>query len=113
MVRREREAVSTIDPADIRRLPDRSGSAARIGFVGSWLSLGTGILIQEFDTGRITPSRMLTHRASTPRAGPQSSLMLLAAHSVRRPALLPTENQRAREQLRLPQSVVAFDTTND
>jgi len=46
MVRREPEAASTVDPADIRRLPNRFGSAARIGFVGSWLSLGTGILHQ-------------------------------------------------------------------
>ncbi len=30
------EAASTVNPADIRRLPNRFGSAARIGFVGSW-----------------------------------------------------------------------------
>jgi hypothetical protein len=35
MGRRGREAASTVNPADIRRLPTRVGSAARIGFVGS------------------------------------------------------------------------------
>jgi hypothetical protein len=44
MVRRGPEAASTVNPADIRRLPNRSGSAARIGFVVSWLILGSGIL---------------------------------------------------------------------
>ncbi len=43
MVRRGREAASTVNPADIRRLPRWLGSAARIGFVGSWLILGSGI----------------------------------------------------------------------
>ena len=41
--RRGCEAASTVNPADIRRLPTRIGSAARIGFVGSWLILGSGI----------------------------------------------------------------------
>jgi hypothetical protein len=43
MGRRGREAASTVNPADIRRLPSGLGSAARIGFVGSWLILGSGI----------------------------------------------------------------------
>jgi hypothetical protein len=51
MGRRGREAASTVNPADMRRLPSRLGSAARIGFVGSWLILGSGI------------SRMLTRAA--------------------------------------------------
>ena len=39
------EAASTVDPADIRRLPVRTGSAARSGFVGSWLILDSGIQV--------------------------------------------------------------------
>ncbi len=46
MVRRGREAASTVDPADLRRLPTRVGSAARSGFVGSWLILGSGFLLE-------------------------------------------------------------------
>jgi hypothetical protein len=38
------EAASTVDPADMRRLPIRIGSAARSGFVGSWLILSTSPL---------------------------------------------------------------------
>jgi len=41
--RRGPEAASTVDPADIRRLPVRTGSAARSGCVGSWLILDSGI----------------------------------------------------------------------
>jgi hypothetical protein len=44
MGRRGCEAASTVDPADMRRLPTEIGSAARSGFVGSWLILGSGIL---------------------------------------------------------------------
>jgi hypothetical protein len=43
MGRRGREAASTVNPADIRRLQSDLCSAARIGFVGSWLILGSGI----------------------------------------------------------------------
>jgi hypothetical protein len=34
-----------MNPADMRRLPTEIGSAARIGFVGSWLILDSGILV--------------------------------------------------------------------
>lgn len=50
MERRGREAASTVDPADIRRLLTRIGSAARSGFVGA---------------------RVLALRASTSHAGPR------------------------------------------
>jgi hypothetical protein len=43
VVRRGREAASTVNPADIRRLPSDLCSAARIGFVRSWLILDSGI----------------------------------------------------------------------
>src|SRR5688500_19292466 len=74
MGRRVAEAASTMNPADMRRLQSCLCSAARIGFVGSWLILGSGIPLPLVTaTGRITPSRVLAHRASTPHAGPRPS----------------------------------------
>ncbi len=43
VIRRARGEVSTVDPADIRRLPTCIGSSTRSEFVGSWLILGSGI----------------------------------------------------------------------
>ena len=72
VVRHGPEAASTVDPADLRRLPPCSGNAAKSGFGGSWLILGSGIPLELDCTGRITPSGVLAHRASAPRAAPRS-----------------------------------------
>ena len=66
--RRGPGAPSTVDPADVRRLPPRSGSAARNGCVGRWLILGSGMPELRACPARITPSSVLAHRPSAPRA---------------------------------------------
>src|SRR5215208_1932628 len=70
MGRRGREAASTVNPADIRRLPTRIGSAARIGFVGTWpirSASRLGDSATADDTDPITPAEIRTTTSSPAR----------------------------------------------
>src|ERR1035437_6301035 len=88
------EVAATVDPADIRRLPTRVGSAARSGFVGSWLILDSGIPLTQFGHGphnaverARTSSLGVTRQTTT--IGLKQHVLRSVRRSVRRPASRP------------------------
>jgi hypothetical protein len=70
MVGRGREAASTVNPTDIRRLPNRSAARQELDSSGAGSFYDRDPVAALYCTGGITPSsRVLAHRVSAPHAG--------------------------------------------